>query len=409
MKKFYCKTDYKYIIAGICFIIVFAGLGFCSTAKTIYFAPITEAMGFSRSSFSINDSCRYITTAIVNIFFGTLVEKFGTKKLIIAGMLSLIVSSLLYSCATTLFMFYLGGFFLGIGVAWTTTSMVGVVVNRWFEQNKGAVMGFILASNGIGAAHAINIVTPIIYKSTFGYQSAYKLTAIILSVITLLIFPLYKEKKGTDSQTKSCDTPVQNQSGIEYGELIKKPYFYAIIGVIFLNMLVTVGEITTPHFTDIGLSPSFVTKILGLKVILLAVFKLMFGFIYDRLVIKFPVKLCLISVIISKILLLLITNSLSGKILTIVYCVVCALGLPLETVMLPIIALHFFGQKCYNKTLGIITSVATVGQTLGTPLLNLFYDHFKNYDIVFVLSTAVSVLALIIMNLAMNTEELNHD
>ena len=125
MKRRTGEFDYKYIIAGICFIMVFVGLGFCSTAKTIYFAPITEALGFFRSSFSINDSCRYITTAILNIFFGALVERFGTKKLIIAGMMSLIISSLLYSAATTLFVFYLGGVFLGIGVAWTTTSMVG--------------------------------------------------------------------------------------------------------------------------------------------------------------------------------------------------------------------------------------------------------------------------------------------
>lgn len=62
------KFDYKYIIGAICFVMVFAGLGFCSSAKSMYFAPITEAFGFLRSSFSINDSCRYITTAIVNIF-----------------------------------------------------------------------------------------------------------------------------------------------------------------------------------------------------------------------------------------------------------------------------------------------------------------------------------------------------
>ncbi len=165
MKRRMGEFDYKYIIAGICFIMVFVGLGFCSSAKTIYFAPITEALGFFRSSFSINDSCRYITTAILNIFFGALVERFGTKKLIIAGMISLIISSLLYSAATTLFVFYLGGVFLGIGVAWTTTSMVGVVINKWFAENKGTVMGFVLASNGLGAAMAIHNIGPPLVSS----------------------------------------------------------------------------------------------------------------------------------------------------------------------------------------------------------------------------------------------------
>ncbi len=395
--------DYKYVIAGICFVMVLAGLGFCSSAKSMYFAAITDALGLSRSAFSINDSCRYITTAIVNIFFGAMVEKFGTKKLIIAGMVSLIISSLLYSCATTLFLFYLGGVFLGIGVAWTTTSMVGVVVNRWFNKNKGTVMGIVLASNGLGAAIAIHIITPIIYSSAFGYQSAYRMTALILLAVTLFVVLLYREKPPMEETVEKADAETKvEQSGIEYSELIKKPYFYAIIAGIFFHMLVSVGGITTPHFTDIGLSPSFVASTLSVMVIALAVFKLLSGVIYDHMGIRISTNICLVSVVISKLLLLFITNSFSGKVLTVAYCLINALATPIETVMLPILALDIFGQKCFNKALGILTSVATIGQALGTPLLNLFYDYGNSYGSAFVSSALVSVFVVIIMNLAMN-------
>ncbi|MBR2886241.1 MAG: MFS transporter [Clostridia bacterium] len=403
-------TNYKYIIAGICFIMVLAGLGFCSSAKSMYFAAITDALGLSRSAFSINDSCRYITTAIVNIFFGSMVERFGTKKLIIAGMVSLIISSLLYSYATTLFMFYLGGIFLGIGVAWTTTSMVGVVINRWFKENKGTVMGIVLASNGLGAAIAIHNITPIIYSSAFGYQSAYRLTALILLAVTIFIVLLYKENPPKEEIAEKENTEAkEEQSGIEYRELIKKPYFYAIMSGVFLHMLVSVGGITTPHFTDIGLSPAFVATTLSLMVIALAVFKLLSGVIYDHMGIKVSTNICLFSVVISKLLLLFITNSFPGKVLTVVYCLINALATPIETVMLPILALDIFGQKCFNKTLGILTSVATVGQALGTPLLNLFYDYCKSYNSAFVYSALASVLVVIIMNFAMNKGAKNND
>lgn len=342
-------------------------------------------------------------------FFGAFVEKYGTKKLIIAGMASLVISSLMYAYATTLFVFYLAGVFLGIGVAWTTTSMVGVVINRWFEENKGTVMGVVLASNGLGAALAIHIITPIIYSSTFGYQSAYRLTALILVVVTLLIILLYKEKRSNEQHLAKDGKREDGKIGIEYGELIKKPYFYAIILAIFLHMLVTVGSITTPHFTDIGLSSSFVANTLSLMVVALAFFKLFSGVMYDHMGIKVSTNICLVSVVVSKLLLLFITNSLSGRVLTIVYCLINALATPIETVMLPILALDVFGQKCYNKTLGIITSVATVGQTLGTPLLNLFYDYYKSYNRVFLFSALVSVLVVIIMNYAMKQGAKNND
>ena len=84
--------------------------------------------------------------------------------------------------------------------------------------------------------------------------------------------------------------------------------------------------------------------------------------------------------------------------LTIAYCIINAIATPVETVMLPILALDIFGEKCFNKTLGIITSVTTVGQALGTPLLNLSYDYSGNYNISFIYSTVISFFIVIIMN-----------
>ena len=135
------KIEYKWVIAAVCFLMVFAGLGFCSSSKSMFFAAITEALGFSRSAFSVNDSCRFVATDIANLFFAELVARFGTKKLIFAGMSCLIISTLLYSFATNLPMFYVGGIFLGLGIAWTTTTMVGVVIKRWFTHKRGTVLG----------------------------------------------------------------------------------------------------------------------------------------------------------------------------------------------------------------------------------------------------------------------------
>ena len=59
--------------------------GFCSSSKSLYISAITEALSISRSTFSINDSCRYIATSIVNLFFGVLIGRFGARKLIAAG------------------------------------------------------------------------------------------------------------------------------------------------------------------------------------------------------------------------------------------------------------------------------------------------------------------------------------
>ena len=53
----------------LCFVMIFCGLGLWAQ-KGLFLAPITEALGITRTAYSIADTCRYVTTAIVNIFFG---------------------------------------------------------------------------------------------------------------------------------------------------------------------------------------------------------------------------------------------------------------------------------------------------------------------------------------------------
>ena len=49
------------------------------------------------------------------------------------------------------------------------------------------------------------------------------------------------------------------------------------------------------------------------------------------------------------------------------YGILSALALPLETIMLPLIAQDLFQGPQYNKMLGIIVSVNTAGYAVGTP------------------------------------------
>lgn len=134
LKKMQSNPSYLWVIVSISCLMVLTVLGFCSSSKSIYISPVCNALGISRSAFSVNDSCRYIATAVVNIFFGALIAKFGAKKLILAGFASLIASMLIYSQSTNVFGFYIGGIFLGIGLSWTTTTMVGSVINKWCKK-----------------------------------------------------------------------------------------------------------------------------------------------------------------------------------------------------------------------------------------------------------------------------------
>ncbi len=397
--------DYKWIIAAASLVMVFTVLGFCSSAKSLYISPVTEALGISRGAFTINDSCRYITTAIVNLFFGFLIAKFGARKLIGAGFVSLIISSLLYSVGTNVYVFYLGGVFLGIGLSWTTTTIVGSVIGKWFPEKKGTVMGAILASNGLGATLAIQVMTPIIHDSTtqYGYRNAYRLTALILLVVGIIVVALFRNtpKEKTEEKVVALKKkPAPNfWLGPKFGELIKKPYFYAAMFCIFVTGMILQGVygIATPLLTDTGLDESFAATVLSVCSLVLTVSKFGVGFFYDKRGLRTTVTICFTAAIAAMVALSLVTNSTIGKALALFYAPACALALPLETIMLPIFAGDLFGESSYNKVLGIIVSVNTAGYAVSGPLTNLCYDKLGNYNLSLYIFCGVMAVATVVM------------
>ncbi|MBQ7036718.1 MAG: MFS transporter [Clostridia bacterium] len=392
--------DYRWVIVALSFLMVMICLGFCSSPKSLFIAPVTEALGIDRGLFSINDSLRYIATAVINVFFGTLIGRFGAKKLISAGFLCLILSQLLYSFATNVIVFYLGGIFLGLGLSWTTTTMVGAIVNKWCKENKGTIMGAVLAANGIGGAIAIQVVTPIIASGGFGYRNAYRLIALILLVVCAIILIFFKNSPSKDDtpmtkaakKSRSRDWP-----GIPYARAIKMPYFYCALICIFMTGLIlqSVNGVAAAHMRDCGLDPSYVGTVLSIHSLVLAGFKFLVGFIYDKCGLRTTVNICMFTSLIVMILLVLITDSFVGKVFAMIYGIFSSLALPLETIMLPIYAGDLFGQSSFNKILGIFVSFNTAGYAVGAPMINFIFDKFGSYNPGFILC-AILMLGVII-------------
>lgn len=401
MEKPKKKFDYMWIIIGLSFLMVFTVLGFCSSSKGVYLDAITNSLGVDRALFSINDTLRYVSTAIVNIFFGFLIMKIGVRVLLACGFASLMISMTCYALADSLWLFYVGGVFLGIGLSWTTTTMVGYIVGKWCKKNRGTVMGFILASNGIGGSVAIAVLSNIIGDgkgaSAFGYRTAYWIIVVILAVVGVLCVALYRDKKDdTEAPTRHKKSRGRTWVGIDFKSVTKKPYFYGACICIFFTGFVLQGitGVSNAHISGIiGKGFSNVMSIVHL--IVLTCSKFLAGFFYDKKGLRFTVNMCSIAAIVALLALTFVTNSTMGIVLAIAYSAISSIALPLETIMLPIYAADLFGEKSYSKVMGIFVSVNVSGYALAAPMTNLCYSLTDSYNIALIVSCVVMALVVI--------------
>ena len=407
MKK--TKIEYKWVIAGMCFLMVFTVLGFCSSSKTIYLAPITEALKIDRSAFSLADSCCYIAIAVVNAFFGSLVARCGAKKLIGAGFLALIVYAVCYARAGSVWMFCLGGIFHGIGRSWTTTSMVGYLTGKWFREEKGTVMGAILASNGLGAALAVQIVSPIINEegNPFGYRNAFYLVAAILAAACVLVLLLYRDPPAEQAKLPPAAAKKKRGHswiGMEFSQARRRLWFWLTLLCVLCNGLVLQGVygVAAAHMRDVGLDAGFIAAVLSILSLILAGSKFLTGLIYDRTSLRFTASLCNVAALATLYFLSSINATGNGRFYAYAYAVAVCFALPLETIMLPILAGDLFGEKDSARFLGFLVSANTAGYALGGPLMNLCYDRFGTYRPMFTVCAVIMAATLALMQIIIN-------
>ena len=212
------SKHYMWVIVVLCFLIEFVVLGFCSGSQKLFLGPITETLGIERSLFGFNHTCRYVFTAIMALFFGPLVSRFGPKKLVLVGFTVLALSMTCYAFSTNIFMFCVGGCLLGIGMGLTTSTIITSVIRSWCKgPNAGTLLGLVLGANGFGNAASNLTLTPIINSSAFGYRTAYLVIVPMLAVTAVLTALLLTNPPAANSAAPQTKKVKRGQSwvGIE--------------------------------------------------------------------------------------------------------------------------------------------------------------------------------------------------
>ena len=404
------KINYMWVMVFVCFMLGFFCLGFCSGNKSLYLAGITEALGIKRSLFSIGDSIRYMTTAVVNLFFGSLLHKLGVRKMVAVGILALIAQSVLSAVATNIWGFYAAGIFLGIGLAFCTTTMISFVIRRWCKENTGKILGFVLAANGVGAAAAAQVVSPMIYGADpFGYRKAYWLMAGCLAVIAVIVVPLIKERPDDSGPMQTPKKQEKSKSrdwvGMDYSEVKKKAYFYIAALCIFATgmCLQALSGIAAAHMKDVGLDPDFVARMVSLQALVMACTKFLTGVSYDKFGMRVTMTICDVAAVIATVLLTLTNATATGMGLAAAFAVMVALALPLETIMLSLFAAELFGNRAFPKTMGIFAAVNTAGYAVGNPIANWVFDTFGSYNPIILTFGAIMLAVTIVFQFILNS------
>ena len=364
----------------------FLCLGFCSSNVGLYTKAVTEALNIKRSVYSLGNSIRYVAQVLTALYFGNLVHRFGIKKLVALGLASLTGSVVARALATEFYHLYIGSVLWGVGIVLVGGNMAGTIVRRWFHKDVGRYTGVVMSANGIGGAIAAQIISPLINNGeTFGYRKAYWLSAIIAMAISVFVLIFLREQPAEGpaiQETVKKKTPKRAiWEGLPYETIRKKPYFYAAAAMVFITgiSLQSIGSISVVYMTDLGFSAEYIATSATVSSLCLTCTKVLVGMSYDKKGLRFTLLMCQICAMAAFVIKAVLVHSTVGMVLAMTAAVLSTVSLPLETVMIPLLTGDLFGSASYNKVLGVMVAMNSLGLCLGSPLGDLYYDSFGTY------------------------------
>lgn len=357
--------------------LAFIYLGLGNITQNLYIVPVTEHFGFSRSEFSLISSIISAVGIIGNLTYNMVYERFGIKFIVSSGTLFFALAYFSYYKAASLTVFYIGAVFLGIGIVYCATLTFSILVNKWFTEKRGLILGIIFAGSGLGGSVFSPLVARII--TNYGFSSSYLAVSIILFILFVPISLMIKEPDEVfeESEIEQKDNIMSTKTPMR--DLLKKPHIMSsMICLFFMGFLLApLLSITPAHMTDRNFNYIFASKISGAIMLVLAFSKVLLGVVNDRFGIKISMSIGLITFILSALLLLFMNNEVIAWLYSLSY----GTSFATLSVLLPLFILAVAGEEDYTAIIGIGISLMSAGVAVGTPALNISYDLMGSYDL----------------------------
>lgn len=349
----------------------------------LFMDPLGKEFGWGKTVLSLGVSIATITTAILSPFIGMAVDRLGTRRIVLPGILLTIASisafALLQGAKWQWFGLWLifGMFSSTIkSTAWTT-AVVGV-----FQRSRGLALGLTLA----GTAVAQTVVPPLgnYLITEFGWRVAFVALALGWGSLTFLLCILFFFDIHDHAAAKKKDDPADATPALELSGLTGPQAWrdWALwrVGISnFVVMLLTIG--LAIHLfvilTEAGVSRSNAAWLTSLGGIAGIIGKLVTGFLLDR---YRPNWIGGITLGAAALTFVMLMEGLRNPVLIVTAMIINGYAAGTKTQITGYLTSCYAGMKNFGAIYGVMAALMALASGMGPTVAGLIFDLTGSYQ-----------------------------
>lgn len=396
------RSHYHWVVAAVALLMVFLHSGAANNISSLFTLPITGALGITRAEYSVAFIANSIGGMISSFLSGMIFNRLGCRRAAVLGLLMASGGYLTLGLSQSYWMMFPACALLGASLGMCGTAGVTRIVGDWFVRHRGAVMGAITASSGIGGS-AVCILQTLAMESA-SWRVALVVTAGILALMAVIAFVFIRSSpsdiglkplgEGEEIVGKRRRISDRAHPGLDFARLKKRPSFYLMILCVFFSCFphYCAFNVLVPHMVDCGLTSLEASSIQSVYLLSITATKFFAGVISDRFT-PYRVEIfCLGATVLSLLLLPFISSPATAFSVLLLY----AVATPVMTVMVPLLGFSLFGYKAQKNYSGIFISATYVASLLATPLTNALHEVFGSYRVPFFIAAGIAALAMVL-------------
>jgi MFS family permease len=387
---------YWILLVGFLCLVISQGCG--GYAFSLFVLPLADKFGWSRGTIMVGNLMWLLSLGLASPFVGRLINRWGTKWVIVAGALLMGTGFMLISLIQALWQFYLLWVVIGIGAGAAGVVPASTMVNNWFKKRRGFAIGILGAGIGVGGFVIPWILSNYIFPGfpNLTWRAGYLFSGIISVVIIIpLAIWIIKEappekdilpESDRHGETKTPRISDAYEPGLKLAQAWKTQAFWLlIVGFVTFGFAANlVFQNQVPHLQDIGftaIQAAISMQALGIGS---AIGKFAFGWLCDYIQPKYTLIIGSIIQAGALVILMIITTSSPLPLLW-TYGILIGLGYGCWLPALSMNTTFYFGLVAYSVIFGIYNFLFAAGCAIGPVTGGYIFDRTGSYHLAFIL------------------------
>jgi len=395
---------YGWWIVIACFFIGLYVGGTVFYSFTCFFEPIVDDFGWSYTQVSLAASFRGLEMGLFAPIVGFLVDRYGSKKLMLSGTIMAGIGLILLSMTKSLVMFYSSFLILALGAGGCTSVVLMVVVASWFRKNLGKALGITACGFGAGG-----LLVPLAVWLIATYQWRTSLLILGLGMFLLgipLSLVIRDKPEKYDYLPDDEATPTEDANPKFEGkraestlkDALTNRSFWQITIVEAIRMMTVTAVIihVMPYLNSTGMSRISAGLVASAIPLISIAGRFGFGWLSDIFDKRHLIAttLCLMAIGIAA----LNYAELRWTILPFLLLFSPAYGGAMT--LRATIMREYFGRTTFGRTLGITMGLASIGGIIGPTLAGWTFDTFGTYHYAWLILFGLNIIAIPVILMA---------